>query len=209
MEGNSEFKTGECVILTQEFNGKTYYLYDGERYFSKGTKRLHRVVWEFYNGRIPKGYHVHHVNGITTDNRIENLNLISETLHLRFEGKKRFKNNDEWVKEFQEKGIESAKEWHKSKEGIEWHKKHAKDKMFGKWDLPNTNCVQCNSIFKPKAHHNKFCSNNCKSKYRRSTGIDNIQRKCECCKNEFTINKYTRTQTCSDKCRRELGRRSI
>lgn len=28
----------------QHFNGKTYRLHRGERYFSRGTKRLHRVV---------------------------------------------------------------------------------------------------------------------------------------------------------------------
>ena len=36
-------------------------------------KLQHRVIYEEYHGKIPKGWHVHHKNGVKTDNRIENL----------------------------------------------------------------------------------------------------------------------------------------
>ena len=65
-----EIIKGFDVYPEQTFNGKTYYLYTGERYFSKGTKRLHRVVWEHHNEDIPKGYHIHHVDGNTCNNEI-------------------------------------------------------------------------------------------------------------------------------------------
>lgn len=52
---------------------------DGKRV----TVRLHRFVWEQYNGKIPNGYDIHHVNGVKTDNRIENLQLISHVEHQR------------------------------------------------------------------------------------------------------------------------------
>jgi len=36
----------------------------------------HRRVWENANGPIPAGYEIHHVNGDTLDNRIENLQCL-------------------------------------------------------------------------------------------------------------------------------------
>ena len=37
---------------------------------------------EKYKGKIPKGYQVYHKNGITVDNRLENLGL---TKHFKYE----------------------------------------------------------------------------------------------------------------------------
>ena len=41
----------------------------------------HRIVWEQANGPIPKGWHVHHLNGIKDDNRLENLVVLSPKDH--------------------------------------------------------------------------------------------------------------------------------
>lgn len=42
----------------------------------KGRKTYaHRVIWTIINGEIPKGMHIDHINGIPSDNRIENLSL--------------------------------------------------------------------------------------------------------------------------------------
>jgi HNH endonuclease len=46
----------------------------------KGIKQ-HRVIWEIYFGKIPKGYVVHHKNGIKHDNRIENLECMPHGAH--------------------------------------------------------------------------------------------------------------------------------
>ena len=40
-------------------------------------KSMQRIVWEAFNGTIPKGMQVNHINEIKTDNRLENLNLMS------------------------------------------------------------------------------------------------------------------------------------
>lgn len=49
----------------------------------KGTILEHRYVWLQYNGPVPKGMHIHHINGIRTDNRIENLMVIDESTHYK------------------------------------------------------------------------------------------------------------------------------
>lgn len=45
---------------------------------------FHRWAWEQHHGKtIPPGYHIHHVNEDTLDNRIENLQLVDPLTHKR------------------------------------------------------------------------------------------------------------------------------
>lgn len=46
-------------------------------------KREHRLVWERAYGKIPKGYIIHHINGNSKDNRLENLLCLSHGDHIR------------------------------------------------------------------------------------------------------------------------------
>lgn len=39
--------------------------------------RSHRIIWEMFNGPIPKGMQVDHVNHIRCDNRLVNLRLVT------------------------------------------------------------------------------------------------------------------------------------
>jgi len=44
----------------------------------KGKKMMaHRMIWEMFNGEIPEGMEVHHINGVRDDNRIDNLALTT------------------------------------------------------------------------------------------------------------------------------------
>lgn len=70
---------------SQEFNGLKFTLRNNG-YFGLTTNDrilMHRYVWEFYNGKIPQGYDIHHLNNQKHDNRIENLECLSKSEHTR------------------------------------------------------------------------------------------------------------------------------
>src|SRR5699024_5430833 len=49
----------------------------------KNTKTyLHRYVWEKYNGNVPKGFHIHHIDGNFSNNDISNLECKERSTHL-------------------------------------------------------------------------------------------------------------------------------
>lgn len=201
----------ESKFESQEFNGKIYYLYTGEKYFSKHNTRLHVVTWEFFNNKkVPKGYHVHHIDGNTHNNNIDNLELILGSEHNRNHAKKRAKDNPEWIKSFQKKGIEASKAWHASPEGIEQHRKQALDAGFGNMTYGDGECEECGEKFiKKKKSTHTLCSNKCNSRKRRRLGIDNVTKKCCICESDFVDNKYSKTKTCSKECMKIARRKTF
>ncbi len=109
----------------QEFAGLRFY--KGGKYFRHVVNRsasllLHRVVWEHHNGPIPAGCHVHHHDGDPANNRIDNLRAMKrgEHLSLHWTPEKRRWAAENVVK----RAMPAARQWHKSPEGQEWHRKY-------------------------------------------------------------------------------------
>jgi hypothetical protein len=42
---------------------------------------VHRLLYEFLNGNIPKGYHIHHIDGNKLNNKISNFELVLGSKH--------------------------------------------------------------------------------------------------------------------------------
>ena len=132
------------------FDGKKFTRDDKTGYYLCSTgdennvrKRMHVYVWEYFNGPISKGYHIHHIDGDKSNNDIQTLrkNMAKATV--------------------------MAKEWHNSNEGHEWHKKHY-EQMKEKLHIPKRFvCEYCNKEFVNTQINSRFCSNKCKSAWRR------------------------------------------
>lgn len=203
-----------------------YIIFDGckftrdERtgYYLKTTKprtRLHIYVWEYYNGPVPKGCHIHHKDLDKSNNDISNLVCVTRAEHNRIHGdsSKWSEERLEKAREQMDKAREYANLWHKSEEGREWHKEHYK-KSLGEYQSEKIKkkCACCGKEYEVNynnASTSRFCSNKCKSRYRRISGVDNITKVCIGCGKEYSVNKYhAKTQQyCSKKCADKYGRK--
>jgi hypothetical protein len=69
------------ACLSKELDGKVVGNYDKDGYIVLSYKgrwyKVHRLVWAYVYGEFPKKS-LDHINGIKSDNRIENLRLISQ-----------------------------------------------------------------------------------------------------------------------------------
>lgn len=170
----------------------------------KLRKRLHQYIWMRENGKIPKGCHIHHKDHNKKNNSLENLELIDGKKHMKLHTDEKMNDNKhlEWLRENINKNARpKAIEWHKSKEGLEWHKKHYEEHGHKLHQEGNFVCDCCKKEFKAiKNGVNRFCSNRCKSKWRRDEGLDDVERVCANCKRVFKVNKYSKTSFCSRSC---------
>lgn len=73
--------------LHPKLNGKHTGLSTGNSYYKVSVRtgirtkkyfQAHNVVWWLHNGEIPEGLEIDHINGVRTDNRIENLRLVTK-----------------------------------------------------------------------------------------------------------------------------------
>lgn len=200
MEENIGIAKGRQDIPRQTFNGKVYRRHKGERYFSHGCHRMHRDVWSFYNGPVPEGHEIHHVDFDTSNNSIENLVCLSLEEHRRVH-RERFRAVG--LNERQRQHLDEIRPltagWHRSEEGRKWHSEHARE-SFARREPETYTCKMCGKEFQSKLYHSLFCSNACKSRWRRKEGLDDIVCICAECGREFTTNRYSKARCCSAGC---------
>lgn len=192
-------ETNRISDTIQEFNGERFYMCG--QYFQHKGKRLHRCVWEYHFGEIPKGYHIHHKDGDRSNNDISNLELVESFDHLsgHMNEEKRAMSRKNM-----KKAIAKAPEWHRSEEGKKWHSDHIKRVWENRKSMEYV-CDNCGKTYESMniSHSgNHFCSNSCKSAFRRKSGADNETRSCLKCGQPFVTNKYSKARYCSCLCAR-------
>ncbi len=60
--------------------------YRVELFNNKTRKKhhVHRLIWETFNGAIPTGLQINHINEIKTDNALSNLNLMTPKENINY-----------------------------------------------------------------------------------------------------------------------------
>lgn len=185
------------------FAGRKYTRDDKTGYYLNSTTRtrLHRAVWEHFHGKIPPKMQVHHIDGDKRNNDISNFELLAVVVHQKQHGQEL----TEAQREARRKNMNfsarpKAIKWHKSKEGRKWHKAHYSNMSKKLHKERKKECVHCGTAFVAKSDHAKYCSNACKSAFRRAQGVDSEVFICEFCGNTHVANKYSKTKYCSLAC---------
>lgn len=185
----------------QEHYGLQFYKDHTTGYWISTTHpriRAHRWVWQSVNGKIPKDCHIHHIDEDKSNNDISNLRLMTKYAHLSMH---MTEERRAWSSSKMDEIRHLTKEWHASEEGRAWHKYHAIKNKFGKWETRKLKCEVCSKEYETtKRSKAKFCSNACKSKFRRDSGLDDVIKDCLSCLQEFSSNKYAKNIYCSKLC---------
>lgn len=179
-----------------EYHGVRFCRDDKTGYYLNSTirKRLHRYIWEQEVGAIPKGCHIHHIDGDKSHNTLDNLAIITASGHARLHGQE--EHRKEVGRQNIKKAIQAAPAWHHSEAGKKWHSEH----MQGfKPPTHRMRCEQCGAEF-DGIHQSRFCSGKCKSKWRRDHHLDDVEKVCEQCGRVFMHSKYDRVRFCSKEC---------
>lgn len=166
-------------------------------YLQYKGKPCHRIIWEQDIGPIPPGHDIHHKDGNTFNNLLENLECLTKSDHIRLHAN----DNREKRSACMKSNSEKVHAWLKTRKG----KKFLSDKFKKQWEemeFKTFTCEHCKKEFQTKHNrHVKFCGDNCVMAARRITGIDNEERACIICSNPFVVNRYQKTKTCSKACR--------
>ena len=186
------------------FNGQKFYVADGRfistKVFGKARKYLHRTVWEYHNGDIPDGMHIHHKDHNKLNDAIQNLQLVTPEEHARIHKEALTEDDIIALRKRMDHARIFASKWHGTPEGRLWHSQHGISAYKNRQHI-KFKCIQCEASFESKDRGKpKFCSNPFKSKWRRDAGLDNVKKICTQCGGSFERNKYAKTETCSRSC---------
>ena len=76
----NETSTLHTKFGTAQIDDRGYYRIVSRKEGNR-NKRLHRLIWEAYNGELPEDMVIHHIDGNKTNNDINNLEVLSKSDH--------------------------------------------------------------------------------------------------------------------------------
>lgn len=174
--GRERARQMETIVIDktkQEFNGERFYFCGN--YFQHNGRRLHRIVWEYHNGPIPDGYHVHHKDENRCNNSIENLELMPAHDHLSHHSSD--DGNKARLRALADYARPLAEAWHHTPEATEVAKRMAAQ-VWAKAKYKEYTCEACGKKFTSRAMQGaKYCGGNCKARaLRKRRRLEKCQR---------------------------------
>ena len=146
-----------------------------------------------------KGYEVHHIDGNKDNNKIDNLKLLSKEEHCKIHNNRNENSHRHVCKRC------GRTYWSSVSKSADVCDRCAPEFAIGGSSvlMIKKTCEYCGSEYETKGvnrSRSKFCSNNCKSAYRRASGVDKIEKVCVFCGNTFKTDKYSGAIYCSPRC---------
>jgi hypothetical protein len=197
---NGKFAKIDGLKFTRDEKTGYYLAAKGDRQ----RKRLHVYMWEKHHGKVPEGMQIHHKDHNKANNEVDNLECLTHQEHARKHAEERTEAELQRMRDNIIKNvIPKAKAWHKSADGRAWHKVHGRE-VYAAREPQEYTCTMCGKSFSTRhvygANVNRFCSNACKSAFRRKMGYDNVEKTCERCGEVYIASKYSKTKYCQ-KCK--------
>ena len=140
--------------------GRSERVYFTGRFKGKKT-RLHIFKYKNEVGEIPNGFVIHHKDGDSLNNAMQNLELIEKTqhikLHMECETRKQQSRNN--LEKF---ARPKASEWHSSEEGKKFHSKLSLSRV----KIVEIVCKECGKEAKRKllTRQPMYCSDKCRKR---------------------------------------------
>jgi len=185
----------------QEFLGLVYRKYKGR--YRRNGKKLHREVWKAFNGEIPAGYDIHHIDLNLDNNDISNLQCLPKSVHRELHAKLRTgQPHNKVIKE-----IFQCEVCGKQYEAFNTSRNRfcstaCQNKYFRK--VLKKKCAWCGKEFETTNSRTKFCSKKCAAFF----AGRRLKKICPICGKEFETQASVHSKTCSRECSYKLQSRA-
>ncbi len=184
--------TTDCVV----FRGVTFRYpevpnWPDRSYFTPGIADRQRgdpappsEIWKAAHGPIPDGFHVHHRDENPLNNSPTNLVCISAAEHHAEHAAPGV--FPPWLAAVHSQALELAGRVAQIR-GRARLAPGARQAGMGSRQPVRRSCIQCQDEFESITlrENDRFCSNNCKTKWRKASGVDDEDRTCEYCGGVF------------------------
>jgi hypothetical protein len=184
----------------RKYFGKKFYKTPDGYWQNMMPIHAHRWVWINHFGAIPQGMDIHHKDGDKSNNEIENLEMLSRSDHLKRHWQEgRFDLDQRRIQ------LAEARKWLSIPQG---RKKQSEDAKEG-WKNRKQVAYQCKGCNKDKFTYQKksdFCSDACRSRWKRQNKPNPIEIICLVCKDPFIKDKSDKKLICSRNCSGKMAR---
>jgi HNH endonuclease len=137
-------------------------------FHATGPRRgfLHRHIWEdYYECKVPPKHDIHHIDGDTLNNAIDNLECIPKSRHMAMHLAERSSTPEHLAHLAAIRPMAAA--WHASDAGTEWHSVNGRKS----WSKRVKTIIVCRCCSKEVLtffpDRTQFCNQNCRARYRR------------------------------------------
>lgn len=181
----------------QHFNGTTY-RENKQNYYVGGASPLHRAVYRYYYGEIPRECDIHHRDLNPANNNISNLQLLTSSEHrnLHTQLAITYKKCPICGKIF--RANHPKRDVYCSMRCFRQLQQKRKAQKF-------KNCVICGAVFYPAKPEQECCSKSCASKKISLTKRRLKAKVCPICGKTFEPKYLSRVKTCSRSCAMKLS----